>query len=588
HIDLPQNVDRSGWRIGRRIVEVGFLLEQLQYYCECRLGPVPLTFDNVVGELKKGLGGYLYVRCQNHDCLAINRVPYGKTHRVKKRGMPCFAANTKLGTGREKSQSRKRLSVLFPCKTRHGMSCSLWTLHGKTHTFFMSRAKYGKKVVKSVVCHRTCGTCIWWRRNKPGKPVRSHRCVQNHTGSARLMESVSGQICVQELNSGGTPVEILEGDGDNNLISRLKTNLNLEMKKRFDKNHVVKNIGKHLRTLQSEKGLKLSVNTITHISNCVSYAFSKHQGDKVGIEDNLKAIIPHNFGDHTLCQDRFCGYKRKPGEKYLHRSLPYKGPLKCDKLHIGSSQQCEHANREVALRALKSLHYGNSEALDFRVHAIAAFINEGRAYIPQMNVEAGLSPEEHTVQYAQKCALKRKHCQQRSQLPSTKRRDRCVTQAAHEALEGASYQSGIGHEEHVDTEKLSDPVPRGVFKPVTVPSGSPSYVIFDLETTELIRGGQMPHITQLAAVELSSGQTFNCYILPEISISDNSQQVTGISMVGDREMMVDGRPLTPSSWKSASIDFLNWLKKHENAFLVAHNGRRFDFPVIMSAYTNVH
>ncbi|WAR09110.1 hypothetical protein MAR_019068, partial [Mya arenaria] len=225
-IDLPQNVDRSGWRIRRRIVEFGFLLEQLQYCCECRL-----AFDNVVGELKKGLGGYLYVRCQNHDCLAINRDPYGKTHRLKKRGMPCFAANTKLGTvliltnlilvrdiaeeesvtamktmdnyveylgvgllpdsspstspmkhfatceiplmfmkkrlffqisnrthqhsfSREKSQSRKRLSVLFPCKTRHGMSCAVdtaWQKRGfdrlTSHTFFMSRAKYGKKVV---------------------------------------------------------------------------------------------------------------------------------------------------------------------------------------------------------------------------------------------------------------------------------------------------------------------------------------------------------------------------------------------------------------------------------------------------------
>ncbi|WAR07754.1 hypothetical protein MAR_017712 [Mya arenaria] len=59
-------------------------------------------------------------------------------------------------------------------------------------------------------------------------------------------------------------------------------------------------------------------------------------------------------------------------------------------------------------------------------------------------------------------------------------------------------------------------------------------------------------------------------------------------MVTDREMMVDGRPVTPSSWKSASINFLNWLKKHENAFLVANNERRFDFPVIISAYTNVH
>lgn len=104
----------------------------------------------------------------------------------------------------------------------------------------------------------------------------------------------------------------------------------------------------------------------------------------------------------THCQSRFCGYKRNIHEKYAHRSLPYKGPLKDDNLRthlekvftpiannaeqyadLGSSQQCEHANREVILRAPKSHHYGNSESLDFRVHATAAFINEGRDYIPQ-------------------------------------------------------------------------------------------------------------------------------------------------------------------------------------------------------------
>lgn len=53
----------------------------------------------------------------------------------------------------------------------------------------------------------------------------------------------------------------------------------------------------------------------------------------------------------------------------------------CD---LGSSQQCEHANREVTLRAPKSLHYGNSESLDFRVMATSAFINEGRKYITQV------------------------------------------------------------------------------------------------------------------------------------------------------------------------------------------------------------
>ena len=95
---------------------------------------------------------------------------------------------------------------------------------------------------------------------------------------------------------------------------------------------------------------------------------------------------------------------RKPNEKYSHRSLPYKGPLKGEELRVklnevflpvignaeqyadlGSSQQCEHANREVTLRAPKSLHYGNSESLDFRVAATAAFVNEGRQYVAQVS-----------------------------------------------------------------------------------------------------------------------------------------------------------------------------------------------------------
>ena len=270
------------------------------------------------------------------------------------------------------------------------------------HTFFMSKKKYGKKVVKTVVSHRTCGVCKWWHRRRPGRPVRKHRCVHDHTGSARSMECVSGVKGIKELMEEGTPVDVLEGDGDTTLISRLQTDLNLNIKKRFDKNHVVKNIGKNLYALQKQRK-KLSKSVILHIQKCIKYAFAKNQGNKDDLKENLQALIPHQFGDHTLCKPRFCGYKRKPAEKYMHRSLPYSNPLKdpylrkdLEKLFepvianaeqysdLGSSQQCEHANKEVTLRAPKSLHYGNSESLDFRVHATAAFINEGRSYISQV------------------------------------------------------------------------------------------------------------------------------------------------------------------------------------------------------------
>lgn len=96
---LPAMVKRNGWKHGRRIVDFDVLLSGLKSCEKCNLGPVPLTYFNILGELKKGLGGYLYVQCERSDCRHINRVAYGRTYRKKKKGMPRFSVNTKLGTG---------------------------------------------------------------------------------------------------------------------------------------------------------------------------------------------------------------------------------------------------------------------------------------------------------------------------------------------------------------------------------------------------------------------------------------------------------------------------------------------------------
>ncbi|KAL4236486.1 hypothetical protein ACF0H5_004872 [Mactra antiquata] len=378
--------DRCGWKVGRRVVEFSVLVEGLKFCKMCRLGPIPLCEDSVVGELKKGLGGYLYVKCLNCDCNHVNCVPYGTLVQGAKERFTkpsSFAVNTKLGTAMidslggpqkvnnmlaalniptisnsnlkkmerragkliekvasdsmkaaaqdayrsemedialcesaeaEKSvdvfdedlgvsmlpgaspmqeefikpgcskdiqwtgdvespqtlqkeqvknrkprftvhcnkltTARKSLAKKFPCKTRTGISCAVdtaWQKRGfdslTSHTFFMSKAKYGKRVLKAIVKHRICGTCNWWKRNRPGVPVRQHRCVRNHAGSARLMESASGEQGILDLKKEGVPVEYIEGDGDNTLISRLRVNQNINMKKRFDRNHVVKMLG---------------------------------------------------------------------------------------------------------------------------------------------------------------------------------------------------------------------------------------------------------------------------------------------------------------------------------------------------------
>ena len=66
----------------------------------------------------------------------------------------------------------------------------------------------------------------------------------------------------------------------------------------------------------------------------------------------------------------------------------------------------------------------------------------------QVHSEMGLSPGVHTVKYAKKCMQSRKRSQEKSALPSSKRRrlilkqERATTQGANEVIEGVSYQSG--------------------------------------------------------------------------------------------------------------------------------------------------
>ncbi|KAL4222716.1 hypothetical protein ACF0H5_018757 [Mactra antiquata] len=359
-IDESQHPEDGEWRIGRIVMELGVLLDALRFCEECGLGPVPLTVYSVVNELKRGLSGYLYVKCSYEECGHVNKVPYGKTHWVKAMidsvggpnnvnnflstlNIPTINPNKlkkmecRAGTYIEKVAAKSTTSAakltfdiemkdialeetwkaeasmetiqpdlgvaLLPdsspnfralvqsctataddidwsddddgaeneCHKHEGLvshkrkkrsagylvarqkvsaACKRLVDRFKSHTFFMSKSKYGKKVLKIVDKHRTCGTCKWWKRNQPESKVRDHRCVHNHVGSARMLESASGKKGIMEMLKDGTPVEIVEGDGDNTLISRMKTHQNIDLKKRFDRNHVIKNIGKHRKAPQ--------------------------------------------------------------------------------------------------------------------------------------------------------------------------------------------------------------------------------------------------------------------------------------------------------------------------------------------------
>lgn len=97
----------------------------------------------------------------------------------------------------------------------------------------------------------------------------------------------------------------------------------------------------------------------------------------------------------------------------------------------------------------------------------------------------------------------------------------------------------------------------------------------------------MPHITQIAAVESKSNSVFNVYVQPKVPQTFEAQEKTGIVASDSGSMTVNGVNVTPSSISNASDEFIKWIGKYNNPFLIAHNSRRFDFPVTMSILKNI-
>ena len=106
-LDLSDNSDstiendvedgaESGWGIGRRIVELKFLADQLKCFSNCSQ---PLHLSNIYKEQRVGYASIMYISC---DCGVLNKVSTGKSHRPpdkSKRGMPVYDINTKAVLG---------------------------------------------------------------------------------------------------------------------------------------------------------------------------------------------------------------------------------------------------------------------------------------------------------------------------------------------------------------------------------------------------------------------------------------------------------------------------------------------------------
>ena len=97
-----------------------------------------------------------------------------------------------------------------------------------------------------------------------------------------------------------------------------------------------------------------------------------------------------------------------------------------------------------------------------------------------------------------------------------------------------------------------------------------------------VQKGIAPHITQLAAIEMESGDLFTTYILPQIPIELEEERVNKISFNGS-DLFHKGRKVDSLSIHEGLNKFLDWIDCYRNVVLIAHNGRVFDFRVLTYA-----
>ena len=198
---------------------------------------------------------------------------------------------------------------------------------------------------------------------------------------------MESEVCQDLFSKGDYKVMITDEDGTSE--AKVKSNVNADIEKWSDKNHVERILGKMLYDAKKmdfgPNNDRINDAVIDYIRSLFSIALSKHKGDAKGMQDAILSIVPHAFGDHGRC-GAWCRFKENP-KAYKHKYLPGGKDLtgNCVRAfleettakfatseyikkleQLGSTQRNESLNNVIGSKVLKIRYYGVSESCDFR------------------------------------------------------------------------------------------------------------------------------------------------------------------------------------------------------------------------------
>lgn len=315
--------------------------------------------------------------------------------------------------------------------------------------------------------HRSGQICSFSTRSKDcrqcelGGDPETHDCRKNYNGSSKAMEQDMA-IELYTNNKLFDDAQVygarLVMDDDSTTIAGLQQVTPYNVIKWSDKNHACKNFKKSLYAL------KLSAKQIKYFSKNFVAAIENNKGDTEELKKTLKSIVPHAFGDHTLCSFH------EQNKNYNYNNLPNNQPLQniqlrtsledllsryidnAEKLSPAASTQVnESFNNTMASKSPKRKHYSKSESFNFRMAAAVCQKNEGFSYLDMVCKEKlNISPSHNNGRYRQVkegIKIRKKLFAASLEGKRIRRKNRLKNSTQDKAAEkraGLSYQSNIG------------------------------------------------------------------------------------------------------------------------------------------------
>ncbi|KAK0179271.1 hypothetical protein PV327_005036 [Microctonus hyperodae] len=163
-----------------------------------------------------------------------------------------------------------------------------------------------KKIISYATRSKACAKC------RVSNPKSTHNCRQNYSGSSKSMEPDMGIALIVKnplLDNENFAVGVLIGGDDSSTIAA--------------------------------PFFKQKINTaiVNYLGYCFTCAIKTNKNDVQGVQNALRNITPHVFGDHGQCGE-WCQYRGITGD-YVHHKLPGSKPLSDPKLRALLSNTVE-------------------------------------------------------------------------------------------------------------------------------------------------------------------------------------------------------------------------------------------------------